>query len=478
MIRTRVLLCSALAILNSGCNEGTSPESPVASVALSLDSISSVPGAVLQFRVTLRDTADLVLTGERVRWTSTDTTIATIDTTGRISAKQPGSARIIAASGAHADTLLVRLTTITFSSVSTGDFHACGVTTDGALYCWGYGGLGELGIGDTLTASAPVRVLSTLTFSQVGAGLRHTCALTTSGAAYCWGLNNLGQVGVGAAASDPHLVPQAVVGLGTNTALSVGDFHTCVLTNTGAAACWGFGGSGQLGRGNTQLVNPAPVSVTGGLQFSVVSAGQLHSCGVRTDSVGYCWGGPEEWRLGSTCATDLCYASPQPIAGGLKMIAISASEAHSCALADDGKAWCWGVNDNGQLGVSRDTGLTGQPLRVAGGHVFDRIAAGTHHSCGLTSTGAAYCWGANGGGQLGDGTLETRTAPVPVTGGLAFASISAATNYSCGVTTGGRAYCWGTDGEAFGVLGSGGDRTVRIVQSAPTPVLGQTVTIR
>lgn len=475
MIRTPVLLSSVLAILNSGCEEGTSPESPVASVAFSLDSISSVPGAELQFRVTLRDTADLVLTGERVRWTSTDTAIATIDTTGQISAKQPGSARIIAASGAHADTLLVRLTTITFSSVSTGDFHACGVTTDGALYCWGYGGLGELGIGDTLTVSAPVRVLSTLRFSQVGAGLRHTCALTTSGAAYCWGLNNIGQVGLGAPDSDPHVVPQAVSG-GVYTALSVGDFHTCALTITGAAACWGFGGSGQLGDGHTDLVNPAPVFVTGGLQFSVVSAGQLHTCAITTDSLGNCWGGPEEWRLGSACATSLCYANPQPISGGLKMIAISASEAHSCALANDGKAWCWGVNDNGQLGVSRDTSLTGQPVPVVGGHVFDRIVAGSYHSCALTSGGAGYCWGANGGGQLGDGTLETRTAPVAVTGGLAFESISAATNYSCGVTTGGAAYCWGTDGEAYGVLGSGGDRTVRVVQSAPTPVLGQTVT--
>ncbi len=473
MTRSRVLVFSLYAsVAAAACSsdDGTAPASRVASVKFPLDSLASVPGAVLPLRVVVRDSANAPLTGEPVHWTSLDTAVATVDSTGKITAKTTGATRIIATSGVHADTLRVRFDVVLYSSVSVGDYHACGVASpSGAVYCWGFGGQGELGIGDTMTVDAPVKVLSNEPFGVVGAGFRHTCGLTITGIVYCWGMNDIGQGGIGARDTVLHLVPQLVSGNGYLD-LSVGDFHSCALNGTGTASCWGYGHFGEIGTGDTLTVNPTPVPVVGALQFSTVSAGQVHTCGIATDSIGYCWG--ESSRLGSTCATSLCYASPQPISGGLKMIRVSASEAHTCALANDGKAWCWGSNDTRQLGVSRDTSWSDTPVSVHGGLVFDRITAGTYHSCAWTAAGAASCWGAGGGGQLGDGTLVDSSEPLVVAGNLEFASISAATNYSCGITRHAVVYCWGTDQSHVGVLGTG-DADQVSVHATPTKILGQ-----
>lgn len=93
------------------------------------------------------------------------------------------------------------------------------------------------------------------------------------------------------------------------------------------------------------------------------------------------------------------------------------------------------------------------PVAVAGVLVFKDITAGEAHSCGLTALGVLYCWGSNAAGQLGDGTLTSRSAPVPVSGGLVFRSVSAGDQHTCAVTTTNIAYCWGDN--QFGQLGDG-----------------------
>ena len=141
--------------------------------------------------------------------------------------------------------------------------------------------------------------------------------------------------------------------------------------------------------------------------------------------------------------------------GGLAFTKIVAGGTHSCALTSDGAAYCWGLNSIGQLG---DNSLTARsaPVAVAGSLKFTNLTAGAGHTCGLTSDGSAYCWGSNGLGQLGDGTTTNRPAPVAVTGGLHFQMITAggySVGQTCGVTLSGDAYCWGDNG--FGQLGIG-----------------------
>lgn len=446
----------------------------MASVTLPLDSLRTVPGAVFHLRADLRDGANTLLTSERVQWSSTDTAIATVDTLGRVTAKTTGFTHIIAASGAHADTLLLRMGEITFTNISAGAYHACGLTPDSTAYCWGVGREGELGISDTISVPAPVEVVTGIKFSQVGAGYYHSCGLSTSGAVYCWGGNGEGQMGLGAADSRFHLVPEPVVGGGTYVSLSVGERVSCVLTTAGTAKCWGNGEGGAIGDGDTARVVAAPTVVSGGLTFRTTSTGIGATCAITADSTGYCWGAT------TPCDTLLCSLTPQPVPGGFKFISLSASGLASCGVTADGASWCWGDNGYGQLGISLDTTQSAVPVRVSGSALFAKIYPGVHHSCALASSGAAYCWGDDSGGQLGPGGPPTSiagngpgsTQPLPVSGGLVFNSLSTAYYYTCGVTTTHGAYCWGLDQNGQGQMGSG-TYGGRIILNSPTKVFGQ-----
>src|SRR5690606_34728564 len=142
--------------------------------------------------------------------------------------------------------------------------------------------------------------------------------------------------------------------------------------------------------------------------------------------------------------------APPPSA--LRYSAISAGYYHTCALTTSGSAYCWGRNDFGTLGDATRT-LRLRPTAVAGSHRFDSLDAGAGHNCALTSAGTAWCWGQNDEGQLGDGTFTPRDRPVEVSGGLAFVQISAGHAHSCAITANGDGWCWGDDSR--GQLGDG-----------------------
>ena len=289
---------------------------------------------------------------------------------------------------------------------------------------------------------------ATVGAASIAAGRSHSCAITSLGAVYCWGDNNHGQLGDGHKPTDAATaVPVSPAGGLTGTAVQVdaGDAHTCALDYYGQAFCWGDNGSGQLGVGGT------------------------------TDA-----------------------AVPTFVAGltGRTLVEITTGADHSCALDDQGAAWCWGANAHGQLGVPALPGGATTPVRVSTstgmtGPLVD-IAAGGDTTCAETSAGAAWCWGDNGHGQLGDGTTADRILPGPVpltgvrqiaagghptcsvdaagdvscwgsgntapaavaAGGVRFAQVAAGDRHVCGLARDGTAYCWGSD--TYGQLGDGG----------------------
>jgi alpha-tubulin suppressor-like RCC1 family protein len=145
---------------------------------------------------------------------------------------------------------------------------------------------------------------------------------------------------------------------------------------------------------------------------------------------------------------------------------VSAASMHSCGLTRTGTAYCWGTNSAGQLGDGSTTQRL-VPTAVSGGHSFAEISTGMLHTCALRTDGAVYCWGLNAAGQLGDGTRTERLVPTAVTGGHIFASISTGQGaHTCGVRHDGAAYCWG--GGSLGSLGSG----ITDDQLTPGPVSG------
>jgi alpha-tubulin suppressor-like RCC1 family protein len=342
-----------------------------------------------------------------------------------------------------------------FATVSVGGIHTCAVATGGVAYCWGWNSRGQLGDGTSGgEQSHPARVAGDVRFATLSAGDRYTCGLTAAGAAYCWGLN-VGQLGDGT--TTDRSSPVLVAGGLNLTTLTTGFRHTCGLAAAGDAYCWGVNGSGQLGDGTT-TDRLSPVPVASGLVFTAVSAGDFHTCGVTAAGAAYCWGANGDGQLGDGTTTSR--STPVRMVGDVSFAAVNAGGFHTCGLTAAGAAYCWGANSNGrgQLGDGTTTSRS-RPVPVAGGVSFATVSAGFIHTCAVTVAGAAYCWGDNSQGQLGDGTTTSRPSPVRVAGDVSFAAVHAGGSgqalgyHTCGVTAAGAAYCWGQN--ARGQLGDG-----------------------
>ncbi len=194
-----------------------------------------------------------------------------------------------------------------------------------------------------------------------------------------------------------------------------------------------------------------------------VAAGGLHSCMLNADGRAYCWGGNDRGQLGAGGANSV--ATPLAVSGDVRFTMIATGLSHSCAVARGGGAWCWGENERGQLG-DRTTMAHQAPMRVADIRMFTAISVGAAHSCALDSQGEAWCWGSNAHGQLGsDGTTVEIGASTLTSGDHHFNSISLGWNFSCALDTG-HAYCWGEN--ANGQLGDGSITEHRV----PTAVAG------
>jgi hypothetical protein len=250
-----------------------------------------------------------------------------------------------------------------------------------------------------------------------------------------------------------------VAGLET---LSAGGGHTCFVNKQGVASCWGDNSRGQLGDGTTTSASQ-PSTVSGHHTFVSISAGLNHTCGVTPTAQVLCWGDNSSGQLGGITSADEDDRSRSPVAvsGSLSFAAVSAGEDHTCGLTTTGAAYCWGDNDYGQLGNGTKV-ASPNPVPVTGGYTFRSVRAGVVFSCGITDAGGAYCWGANSFGRLGNGSQVNSSLPVPVSGNLKFAAISAGDGHACGVTTDGKGYCWGdNDSGQIGLAGG---------KSSPVPI--------
>jgi alpha-tubulin suppressor-like RCC1 family protein len=251
----------------------------------------------------------------------------------------------------------------------------------------------------------------------LSAGAFHTCGVTPAHVAYCWGNNSDGQLGnppygSQTCAFGPCIkTPVAVSGGLAFLSVSAATYHTCGITTTGAAYCWGDNTEGWLGNGST-TASTTPVGVTGGLAFSAVSAGQYHTCGVTAAGAAHCWGDNRSGQLGNG-TTAISSSTPVPVSGGLTFAAVSAGALHNCGATAAGAAYCWGDNRFGQLG-NGTTANSSTPVPVSGGLTFAAVNTGhmSIHSCGVTGANVAYCWGGNSSAQLGDGTITDRSTPV------------------------------------------------------------------
>ncbi|MHA3684524.1 RCC1 domain-containing protein [Leucobacter sp. HY1908] len=365
---------------------------------------------------------------------------------------------------------------VTFTQVSAGYLHSVAVAADGAVYAGGYNSSGQLGDGTNTGSSVPVPVEMPdgVTFTQVSAGSLHSVAVAADGTAYAWGDNSSGQLGDGTNTGSSVPVRVKMPDGVTFTQVSAGSLHSVALTEDGTAYAWGANSGGRLGDGtNTGSSVPVSVEMPVGVTFTQVSAGYLHSVALAADGTAYAWGNNSDGQLGDGTNTSSSVSVPKPVQmpAGVTFTQVSAGYWHSVAVAADGAAYAWGYNVAGQLGDGTHTS-SNVPVQVElpAGVTFKQVSAGGSHSVAVAVDGAAYAWGSNVFGQLGNATNTGSNVPVQVEfpAGVTFKQVSAGGSHSAAVAADGTAYAWGSN--SSGQLGDG----TFVNRNVPVRVLTQT----
>ena len=348
-----------------------------------------------------------------------------------------------------------------FSQITIGYGHTCALTNEGKAYCWGLNNHGQLGNNSTTNSRIPVAVqmpAGVARFQSIAAGHSHTCALTNEGKAYCWGWGGSGQLGNNSTTNSRIPVAVQMPAGVSFKSIAAGYYHTCAFTTTGQAYCWGRGGSGQLGNNSTTNSSiPVAVQMPAGVaRFQSITAGGEYTCALTNEGKAYCWGQGSNGQLGNNSTTNSSIpVAVQMPAGVARFQSIAIGYAHTCALTNEGKAYCWGWNYRGQLGNNSTTNSsTPVAVQMPAGVSFQSIAVGIGHTCALTNEGKAYCWGLNQYGQLGNNSTTNSSTPVAVQmpAGVSFQSIAAVYHHACALTNEGKTYCWGLN--EYGQLGN------------------------
>jgi len=356
--------------------------------------------------------------------------------------------------------------TVTYSpiasvnSVSTGEMFSCAVFNNRTGKCWGLNNMGALGDGTLVSSSLPVSVSGLIEATAIDSGARHSCALTNDRTIRCWGDNQLGQAGDGSGVS--YTTPVTVSGISPNLALedvrqvTSGVFHNCAILQDYTAVCWGLNNSGELGDGST-VNKSTPVAVSGSISnFEQLSAGghsispSAFTCGLVDNGTVYCWGENNQGQLGDNSTTD--NSTPDLVMGLTNVASISAGGRHVCAVQDNGSGLCWGDNLYGQLGDNSTTGQDNyMATNIVGNDNFSAISAGYYHTCGLLVDSSVRCWGDNRYGQLGDNSTTNREIPTAVSGITSATAISSGDYHTCAVLADQSVKCWGYNN--YGQLG-------------------------
>lgn len=389
-----------------------------------------------------------------------------------------------------------------WKQISVGGRHACGIHTNGNVYCWG----ASLENGQNETASTPTPidtsgVLSGKTAKAISSDYSYTCIIASDDKVYCWGSNTFGQLGNNS--KTDSRVPVAVDTSGalnnkTIKSITADVYHACAIDSDNKAYCWGMNDHGELGNGSTASSSvPVAIDMSGALNnktIKSISGGGYYTCAIASDDNAYCWGSNYSGTLGSNSNYGGTAPTVSPVAvntsGALNnktIKTISAGNSATCAIAYDDKAYCWGGNYGGQLGINNSTGdyTTASPTAVdANGALKDKslrkIDVTKEAVCAISYDNKVYCWGDGHSGLFGTiPASDVNASPIEIDNAnilnnQAVKDIAVGQYTSCLITDSGKAYCVGGVGDyqTPGILGDGTlNNSLFFVPVSPIPEL-------
>ena len=401
-----------------------------------------------------------------ISYTSSNTAVATIDSNTRLITLTGAGTTTITASQVATSTYTSASTSTTLTveaapeitHLSLSNVSSCALTSTGAMKCWGSNAYGQIGTLASNQQKTPIDVPGfTNNISAIAVGDSRMCALTTAGEVKC--------IGNGVADSNNPGISAGAI------SISSGYANSCALMSYGGVKCWGDNWTGQLGSGT--WVNTSPAVNVKGLTSGVtaITSGIMHSCALLSSGSVKCWGANNYGQLGDGTTSNR--NEPAQVSGLTSgVVSISGGYEHTCAVLTNGEAKCWGKNGYGELGDGTTTNksvptsvkkVDGQPISG-----IASISGGLRHTCAITTGGAAKCWGFNGNGSLGIGTLIDSVTPVNVDGlDSGVLSIDAGKSFTtCATVTGASVKCWG--GSWAGNVGDG----YTTDRSSPVNVVG------
>ncbi|NOT06596.1 MAG: hypothetical protein HOP28_00145, partial [Gemmatimonadales bacterium] len=331
-------------------------------------------------------------------------------------------------------------------SLVSGGGHVCGLTAAGEAWCWGGNGSAQLGDGTTADRFAPVRAAPGTTFKMLAAAGSFTCGLTIPGAVRCWGQSFHREFGDGTAGSSAARPTPATFQMPEAAVYVAATFGSvCAIGTSGSAWCSGK----QLGMAAETKIT-VPAKIPGTVKFTRILPGFDRACGLDASGTMYCWGSDIFGTLGTGGGR---HPEPRPVLGNRKYVAIYGVDTFNywtCGLTDSGALWCWGANDGGIFG---DTRTSSAAARAAGTLTFKQVASFQTSMCGRLSNDAWRCWGT--GSPFPD---EAVHLPETKNFGAALVTLAGTPVYTCGLTAQGAAMCLGQN--LRGALGQGyGDFT-------------------
>ena len=332
----------------------------------------------------------------------------------------------------------------TVVQVVVGAEHSCARLDNNKVKCWGGNTSGQLGLGLGALDSrgdepgemggnlSPVDLGSDSVVVDLAAGSYHTCARFVNGGVKCWGNNDFGQLGYGDVQKRGYSpsdmgdnLPYVDLGSGRLArGISAGAEHTCARLDDGTTKCWGYNFSGQLGQGDTNDRGDQagemgdsllPIELGSGLTVQGIESGYGHNCARFDNGSMKCWGLNNWYQLNTGDANNRgdqinemgdfllpLYGSGQDVTG------LALGGGHTCASFDGGALACWGLNQDGQLGLGVADQITGGQVDIGVGRAVEEISSMGNHTCARFDNGEVKCWGLNDYGALGYGDSNTR----------------------------------------------------------------------